>query len=163
MKTSKCTQMYTFLPYKFQNQPYKIKTRPDTRQTSRGRLGRSSSAKTTRNSKLWRMDGRTDGRTDGRMDLPTDMARCRVACPRLKIHIHTLSFALNTRCPLTYTLHTTSTRVHLSTRLFLYYMCTYIHHYLPPPCLYHVAGKSEDNGLKSLTLTPYPFPQLYSW
>ena len=35
------------------------KTRPDTRQYSRGRLGRSSNAKTARNSKKIR-DGRTD-------------------------------------------------------------------------------------------------------
>ena len=40
------------------------KTRPDTRQSSRGWLGRSSDAKTTRNSKM--------GRTDGPTDLPTD-------------------------------------------------------------------------------------------
>ena len=45
-------------------------TRPDTRQSSRGWLGRSSSAKTARNSKMLR-DGRTDGQTDGRMDQPT--------------------------------------------------------------------------------------------
>ena len=37
-----------------------IKTRPDTRQSSRGRLGRSSNAKTARNSKMWRKDGWTD-------------------------------------------------------------------------------------------------------
>ena len=55
----------------------KKKTRPDTRQSSRGRLGRSSNAKTARNSKMLRTDRPTD--------LPTDMARCRVACPRLKI------------------------------------------------------------------------------
>ena len=48
------------------------KTRPDTRQSSRGWLGRSSNAKTAQNSKMWRTDR------------PTDMARCRVACPRLK-------------------------------------------------------------------------------
>ena len=35
-------------------------TRPDTRQSSRGRLGRSSNAKTDRNSKMWPTDGRTD-------------------------------------------------------------------------------------------------------
>ena len=28
-----------------------------------------------------------DGRTDRRTDLPTNTARCRIACPRLKIHI----------------------------------------------------------------------------
>ena len=43
-------------------------TRPDTRQSSRGRLGRSSNAKITRNSKMWPTDGPTDGRTDR----PTD-------------------------------------------------------------------------------------------
>ena len=37
-----------------------IKTRPDTRQSSRGRLGRSSNAKTNRNSEMWRTDRRTD-------------------------------------------------------------------------------------------------------
>ena len=36
------------------------KTRPDTRQDSRGWLGRSSNAKTARNSKMLRTDGRTD-------------------------------------------------------------------------------------------------------
>ena len=56
-------------------------TRPNTRQSSRGWLGRSSNAKTAQNSKMWRTDGRTDRHTD----LPTDTARCRVACPRLKI------------------------------------------------------------------------------
>ena len=29
-------------------------------------------------------DGPTDRRTDGQTDLPTDTARCKVACPRLK-------------------------------------------------------------------------------
>ena len=38
-------------------------TRPDTWQSSRGRLGRSSNAKTARNSKMWRTDRRTDRRT----------------------------------------------------------------------------------------------------
>ena len=41
-----------------------VKTRPDTRQSSRGRLGRSSNAKTARNSKTWQTDGRTDLPTD---------------------------------------------------------------------------------------------------
>ena len=50
----------------------KKKTRPDTRQFRRGRFGRSSNVKTARNSKMLRTDG------------PTDTARCRVACPRLK-------------------------------------------------------------------------------
>ena len=51
-------------------------TRPDTRQDSRGRLGRGRNEKTARNSKIfW---------TYRRTDLPTDTARCRVACPRLK-------------------------------------------------------------------------------
>ena len=35
-------------------------TRPDTRQSSRGQLGRSISAKTARNSKMLGRDGRTD-------------------------------------------------------------------------------------------------------
>ena len=37
-----------------------VKTRPDTRQSSRGWLGRSSSAKTRRNSEMLRTDGPTD-------------------------------------------------------------------------------------------------------
>ena len=57
------------------------KIRPDTRQSSDGQLGRSSYAKNARNSKMWWTDGRTDGPTY----LPTNTARCRVACPRLKI------------------------------------------------------------------------------
>ena len=40
------------------------KTRPDTRQSSRGRLGRSSNTNTARNSKMWWTDGRTDLPTD---------------------------------------------------------------------------------------------------
>ena len=51
-------------------------TRSDTQQDSRGRLGRSSNVRTARNSKMWR--------TDRHIDLPTNTARCRVACPRLK-------------------------------------------------------------------------------
>ena len=47
--------------------------RPDTRQDSRGRLGRGRYAIIARNS------------TKFVTDLPTDTARCRVACPRLKI------------------------------------------------------------------------------
>ena len=35
-----------------------LKTRPDTRQSSRGWLGRSSNAKTVRNSKMWRTKSR---------------------------------------------------------------------------------------------------------
>ena len=54
-----------------------MKTRPDTRQYSRGRLGRGCNAKTARNSKIFRTDLPTYR--------PTNMARCRVACPRLKI------------------------------------------------------------------------------
>ena len=46
------------------------KTRPDTRQSSRGRLGRSSNAKTVHNYRI--------------SDRPTDTSRCRVACQRLK-------------------------------------------------------------------------------
>ena len=63
-----------------------MRTRPDTRQDSRGGLGRSSNEKTARNSKMWRIDGPTDGPTD----LPTDTARRRVACPRLKRRFNTL-------------------------------------------------------------------------
>ena len=63
-------------------------TRPDTRQSSRRPLGRSNNAKTTWNSKIWRMDRPTDGRTDWSANLPTDKARCRVACPQLKIILH---------------------------------------------------------------------------
>ena len=52
-------------------------TRPDTRQYSRGPLGRSHNAKTARNLTIfW---------TYRRTDLPTDTASSRVACPRLKI------------------------------------------------------------------------------
>ena len=36
------------------------KVRPNSRQSIRGRLGRSSKAKTAQNSKMWRMDWRTD-------------------------------------------------------------------------------------------------------
>ena len=43
-------------------------TRPDTRQSSRGWLGRSSNAKTAQNLKMWRTDRQTN--------LPTDTARC---------------------------------------------------------------------------------------
>ena len=63
-------------------------TRPDTRQSSRRPLGRSNNAKTTRNSKIWRMDRPMDGRTHWSANLPTDKARCRVACPQLKIILH---------------------------------------------------------------------------
>ena len=52
------------------------KTRPDTRQDSRGRLGRGRNAKTARNSEIFVTYFRTD------------TARCRVACPRLKIPWH---------------------------------------------------------------------------
>ena len=44
-----------------------LETRPDTRQSSRGRLGRSNNAKTARNFRNI-SDGRTDGRADGRTD-----------------------------------------------------------------------------------------------
>ena len=37
-----------------------LRTRPDTRQDSRGRLGRSSNAKNAWNLKMWRTEGRTD-------------------------------------------------------------------------------------------------------
>ena len=40
-----------------------IVTRPDTRQSSRGRLGRINDAKCARNSKIFRTDGPTDGPT----------------------------------------------------------------------------------------------------
>ena len=55
---------------------YRGWTRPDKRQSSSGLLGRSSNAKTDSNSKRLRTDEPTVG--------PTDTARCRVACPRLK-------------------------------------------------------------------------------
>ena len=51
-------------------------TRPDTRQSSRLWLCRSSNVKTTRNSKMWPPDQLKDQRTD--------TASCRVAYPRLK-------------------------------------------------------------------------------
>ena len=51
-------------------------TRPETQQYSLGWLGRSSNSKTTWNSKMWRTDLPTN--------LPTNPARCRVACPWLK-------------------------------------------------------------------------------
>ena len=51
-------------------------TRPATRQNIRGRMGRGSNTKTASNQKIFQTDGRTNG--------PTDTARCRVACPRLK-------------------------------------------------------------------------------
>ena len=54
----------------------KWKTRPDTRQSSRGRLGRSSNAKTARNFRNISLRP---------TDVPTNTVRCRVACPRLKI------------------------------------------------------------------------------
>ena len=47
-------------------------TRQDTRQSNRGRLGRSSNAKLAIQKRYGGIDGRTD------------RARCRVACPRLK-------------------------------------------------------------------------------
>ena len=55
-------------------------TRPDTRQDSRGQLGRGRNAITAWNSTKFVTDPRTDGPTDR----PTDTARCRVACPRHK-------------------------------------------------------------------------------
>ena len=54
------------------------KIRPDTRQSSRGWLGRSSNSKTAWNSKMWRTNGPTDGPTDGLTRQGV------VACPRLK-------------------------------------------------------------------------------
>ena len=53
-----------------------ILTRPDTRQSSRGRLGRSGNAKTARRS--------TKFVTYRPTNRPTNTTRCRVACPRLK-------------------------------------------------------------------------------
>ena len=50
-----------------------IQTRPDTRQDSRGRLGKGCNAKKC--SKLKKIFV---------SDVPTNMARCRVACPRLQ-------------------------------------------------------------------------------
>ena len=62
---------------KAQTEPFhRLTNWRDTRQDSRGRLGRSSNAKPARNSKMLRRDGRTDP--------TTDTVRCRVACPRLK-------------------------------------------------------------------------------
>ena len=42
---------------------YEVLTRPDTRQSSCGQLGRSSNTKTARNSKMLPTDRRTDGPT----------------------------------------------------------------------------------------------------
>ena len=70
----------------------KSETRPDTRQSSRGRLGRSSNAKTALNSKKVTLP--TDLPTYRPTDLPTDTAMCRVACPRLKKHV----LARGTKC-----------------------------------------------------------------
>ena len=53
-----------------------IGTTPDTRQGSRGWLGRGSNATIARNSGMWRTNRPTY--------LPTDRARCRVTCQRLK-------------------------------------------------------------------------------
>ena len=50
----------------------KKETRPDTRQSNRGRFGRGG-AKSLGIQKC-----------DGSTDLPTDTARCGVTCPRLK-------------------------------------------------------------------------------
>ena len=54
---------------------YEKGTRLDTRQSSRGRFGRSVNAKTARNSEMLWTDGRTDrwmdGQVDGRTDRPT--------------------------------------------------------------------------------------------
>ena len=58
------------------NEGIEYKTRPDTRQSSCGRLSRSSNAKTARNSKMWPTDRPTD--------LLTDTAGWRVACPQRK-------------------------------------------------------------------------------
>ena len=54
-----------------------LQTRPDTLHQRRGQLGRGSIAKTARNSEMLLTDEPADG--------PSDTARCRVACPRLKI------------------------------------------------------------------------------
>ena len=70
-----------------------LKTRPDTRQSSRGRLDRSGNAKN--NSEFKNV---TDGRTDRPTYRPTDTARCRVACPRLKTvksWSHSLTYILS--------------------------------------------------------------------
>ena len=53
-----------------------MKTRPDTRQDSRGQLGRGRNAIIAWNSKKF----------------VTDIARCRVACSRLKIKYDFLDF-----------------------------------------------------------------------
>ena len=52
------------------------KTRPDTRQSNRGRLGRSCNAEAASNSKMLQ---------DGTIDRPTNTARFTVACPQLKM------------------------------------------------------------------------------
>ena len=58
-------------------------TRPDTRQDSRGQLGRGRNAKTACYSKIHRTDRQTE------------MARYSVSCPRLKIeNIDTRSYGL---------------------------------------------------------------------
>ena len=54
----------------------KAKARPGTRQSSRGWLGRSSLAKTSWNSKTLRTERPTFR--------PTNTAKCRLACSRLK-------------------------------------------------------------------------------
>ena len=54
------------------------KKRPDTRQSSRGRLGRSICENRSEFKNV------TDGRTDLPTDLPTNTTSCRVAWPLLK-------------------------------------------------------------------------------
>ena len=53
--SEKMSNFFSILSYQFGT-----KTRPDTRQDSRGRLGRGRNAKTARNSKKLGTDGRTD-------------------------------------------------------------------------------------------------------
>ena len=56
-------------------------TRPDTRQDSRGRLGRGSIAKTARNSEMLLTDRRTDGPTrQGVESRARDKKKCEKTC-----------------------------------------------------------------------------------
>ena len=70
-------------PCAFHVERYIVK-RPDTRQSSHGRLGRSSNAKISLNSKMLWTDRWTYIPTEGPTDGLTNTAKCRVACPRVK-------------------------------------------------------------------------------
>ena len=63
MRTRMCTAHSYTQKRKVSKRTLKWLTRPDTRQSSRGRLGRSSNAKTVQTSKMWRTDRQTDGPT----------------------------------------------------------------------------------------------------